>query len=215
MANPIECHSFIGQLNKLISDNEGFNIDWDALPITFARASVEKIANQASRREGVTDDERKSINVCLQFFQENIEKLQFGADPLDQMALHHVIVNALLIGVLAGLSPETYEILQSELSKYKRGLEKGPQARTAPAIRESVENRARELWQRKRSFRENASATARQIRKLVRADIQILDEIPKGWKPCDLEDEDASKREIDRIRKIVARILLEDGQSSI
>jgi hypothetical protein len=79
-------------------------------------------------------------------------------------------------------------------------------ARRADDIQDIIERLARELWERKPSFKGNKHGTAVEIRANVVSEIRKLPKIPKGWILAE-DRPDTSKREIENeIGRIAKRV---------
>jgi len=81
-------------------------------------------------------------------------------------------------------------------------------------VQELVEKLTRELWSQKPLFTGNSNGTATEIRPAFNRDIRQWKSIPNGWEPSDSDDSESVKREIDRIRRRVSRMMLPDNRRS-
>ena len=84
----------------------------------------------------------------------------------------------------------------------------------AGGVQELIEKLVNNLWSRNPSYKGNPTRTAKIIQPDFNREIASWEKMPKGWEPADLGKPDSLKREIDRIRKRVAKMEVPDNRRS-
>ena len=184
------------------SQSEILEFIQEALEKPEEPASVPLSADEASRldlaKAGVNEVVRNADSILVSI-----------ADPVLRtellLTINDALFHAYVLGNYSTLSKSMWERYKSQ--HHHQHTKPAINARKkAWGVQELIERLAHDLWSRKPSYKGNPNHTAKEIQPSFNREIAQLEKIPKAWQPADLANKASVKREIERIRKRVAKM---------
>jgi hypothetical protein len=169
----------------------------------------------SSDEVSLVGDAKASVNNASRSIDLLLEQIPHPALRNDLRAAFN---DALLYGyILGNYSWPTKSIWQLYRSRHNlQHTKPATNARKGDSdlVQELIEKLTRKLWSHKPWFTRNSNRTAKEIQPAFNRDIRQWKSIPNGWKPSDSDDSESLKKEIDRIRRRVSRMVLPDNRRS-
>lgn len=166
--------------------------------------------DEASLLDGAKAGVNNAVR-CIDLLLEQIPHPALRNDLL--MAFNEALVYAYILGNYSTPTKSIWQLYRSQ-HHHQHTKPAIDSRKKAGGVQELIERLANDLWSRKPSYKGNPRGTAKEIQPSFNREIAQLEKIPKAWQPADSEKPDSVKKEIDRIRKRIAKMEVQDNRRS-
>lgn len=196
----------MAEIEASLTDGIGVSDEAEIDLEAYVKALFTRTCEAVRNRHEMSAEDREAFEAEAATFPAWLEDIGKIADKRLRRAAMEAVGVALALGFHHAGNGDVVRTLKAELNRER--VKPAVAERRRDEFQELVHRLAKDLWDRKKSFKGNPTRTAKEICDAVRAALPTLAKPPEGYEKGDLSNPARRNQFIDLIRKRVERIQL-------
>ncbi len=216
-----------GHLSELLAASEGFDLQAEQAKLRAEQAEILEflfeaiVKTEGPKAVSLPSNEVLLINDAKTAVNDAVRSIDDLMDNISSLGLRNTLLSsvndALLYAFIVGNYSQPTESIWKLHGRQHLHVHTKPASnarKTAGGINELLEKLAKNLWSRKPTYKGNPTGTAKEIQSDFNQETASWKKTPKKWEPADSENPGSVKKEIERIRKRIAKMTVTDNRRS-